>query len=459
MKLVKTISAVLGATVLSPLLLAGQAHAATGGQIADIANANQGKMACDTNSFGERYYLSSCTGNGGRPEYWCADFAKWVWLKAGGINTANLTPAARSFYSYGAGAGTLSDTPHVGDAAVFSDTNSAADIDHVGIVTAVGSNATATIQNGNYGGQGSDQAQFAGSSRVVPTVINATVGSFSNTQGYFLVKYIRPVGVSDAAFGKADLLRVNPNGSLTAWQNSDALSGRWNSPAAAGNIGTTEQFRSKLGDLDGDGNADLLRVNADGSLTAWGNRDAFSGAWTAPVTVGNAGGGDATRVRLTDRNGDGKADRVVVNMDGSMTAWQNNGVLTGGSWSAPMTIGNVGTADQNRVRFGDLNGDGRDDLIRVNDNGSLTAWQNNNVFNGSWSSPAVIGNVGTAEALRVRFADLNADGKDDLIRINADGSLTAWQNNNALGGSWFSEKAIGNAGTTDPTGVEFADLG
>ncbi|MGW4212521.1 FG-GAP-like repeat-containing protein [Lentzea sp. NPDC004789] len=459
MKLAKTISGMLGAVVLSPLLLTGQAYAATGQQIADLANANQGKMACDTNSLGGRYFLSSCIGHSGTPEYWCADFAKWVWMNAGGINTANLTPAARSFYSYGAGAGTLSDTPHVGDAAVFSDTNSAADIDHVGLVTAVNSDGTAWIQNGNYGGQGGDEAQFAGSSHVVPTKITSAVGTFSASQGYYVVKYIRPVGVSDAVGGKADLLRVNADGSLTAWQNTDALAGKWNAPAAAGNIGTTEQFRSKLADLNGDGNADLLRVNSDGSMTAWQNKDALSGSWATPVTVGNAGGGDATRVRLADLNGDGKADLVVVNTDGSMTAWQNNGVLAGGSWAAPVTVGNVGTTDQSRVRFGDLNGDGRDDLIRVNADGSLTAWQNNNALGGSWAAPVTVGNVGTTEQSRVRFGDLNADGRDDLIRVNADGSLTAWQNNNAFGGSWAAPSVIGNAGTTDPTGVEFADLG
>ncbi|PWK86520.1 VCBS repeat protein [Lentzea atacamensis] len=459
MKLVKTISGVLGAAVLSPLLLTGQAYAATGQQIADLANANQGKMACDTNSLGGLYFLSSCTGNGGRPEYWCADFAKWVWMNAGGINTANLTPAARSFYSYGAGAGTLSNTPHVGDAAVFSDTNSAADIDHVGIVTAVNSNGTVAIQNGNYGGQDGDQAHFAGTSRVVPTTINATVGTYSSSQGYYLVKYVRPVGVTEAVASKADLLRVNGDGSLTVWQNNDALAGRWNAPVNAGNIGTTEQFRSKLGDLNGDGNADLIRVNADGSLTAWRNNDALSGAWAAPATVGNVGGGDATRVRLTDLNGDGRADMVVVNMDGSMTAWQNNGVLAGGGWSAPRTIGNVGTTDQNRVRFGDLNGDGRDDLVRVNADGSLTAWQNNNALAGSWAAPGTIGNAGTANATRVRLGDLNADGRDDLIRMNDDGSLVAWRNNNALAGSWAAPSTIGNAGTADPSGIEFADLG
>ncbi|MDT7788346.1 MAG: hypothetical protein QOF58_6765 [Pseudonocardiales bacterium] len=260
--------------------------------------------------------------------------------------------------------------------------------------------------------------------------------------------------------GKADLVRANENGSLTAWQNNGVLEGgSWGAPAFAGNAGTTENLRLKYGDLNGDGKADLLLVGADGVMTAWQNNAALGGSWSSPVTVGNAGGGDATRVRLADLNGDNKADLVVVNMNGSLTAWQNNGVLEGGSWSAPVTAGNAGTTDQSQVRFGDLNGDGRADLVTVAPNGVMTGWLNNNALGGSWSAPAGIGNAGAGGTAGVKLADLNADGKADLIRVGADGGLTAWLNNNAMAGSWASPAGIGNAGTTDPARTEFADLG
>ena len=52
--------------------------------ISNIALANVGKGACSRNSEGGNDFDSSCTGNGGQPEYWCADFARWVWAAAGG---------------------------------------------------------------------------------------------------------------------------------------------------------------------------------------------------------------------------------------------------------------------------------------------------------------------------------------------------------------------------------------
>ena len=436
----------------------GAAQAATGSDIANLATANEGKMACSVNSLGGSGYFSSCTGNGGQPEYWCADFAKWAWTNVGGIATAGLTPAADSFYSYGVNNGTLSDTPELGDAAVFSETNSASNIHHVAIVTGINSNGTVVVENGDYGGQSGTEAQFASTSHVTRATINSTVGTYTSSEGQYLVKYIRPVGVSAVNFGKSDLVRVNADGTLTAWQNNNALAGSWAAPAGIGNAGTTDQTRLKFADLNGDGKDELIRVNDDGSLTAWQNVNGIAGGWGAPVGIGNAGTTDPTRVEFADLNGDGKADLIRVNDDGTLTAWENINGIAGG-WAAPVGIGNAGTTDQTRVEFADLNGDGKADLIRVNDDGTLTAWQNSNALADGWAAPVGIGNAGTTDQSRVEFADLNGDGKADLIRVNDDGTLTAWQNSNALADGWAAPVGIGNAGTTDQTSVKFAELG
>jgi cell wall-associated NlpC family hydrolase len=66
-------------------------------------------------NFFTSYFGAGSTGctNGWRTEEWCADFARFVWGRAGVAYTGGLTPAAYSFYSYGVNHGTW----HGGDLA------------------------------------------------------------------------------------------------------------------------------------------------------------------------------------------------------------------------------------------------------------------------------------------------------------------------------------------------------
>ena len=147
-----------------------------------------------------------------------------------------------------------------------------------------------------------------------------------------------------------------------------------------------------------------------------------------------------------------------INTDGTLTGWQNGNALTG-SWFAPVNIGGVGPVDPAQLRFADLNADRKADLIKVNADGSLVAWQNNDAFAGSWFAPSNIGGVGAGPVSGVKFADLNADGKAEVIKVGNDGGLTAWGNANALAGSWYAPSNIGGVGTVEPERVEFPDLG
>ncbi|MEV0675116.1 VCBS repeat-containing protein [Actinosynnema sp. NPDC050436] len=257
--------------------------------------------------------------------------------------------------------------------------------------------------------------------------------------------------------GRADLVRIEADGSLTGWWNSNAFAGQWNAPAGIGGVGSTDHTRLHFPDLDGDGRDDLVRVEGDGTLTAWRNNNAFAGQWSAPATIGGVGSTDHTRLRFGDLDGDGRDDLVRFEADGTLAAWRNNNALAG-QWGAPGTIGGVGSTDHTRLRLADLDGDARADLVRVESDGLLTAWWNSNAFAGQWNSPVTIGGVGTTDHTRIEFADLDGDNKADAIRAEANGTLTAWWNNNAFAGQWNSPTNIGGVGTTDHTRLRYPDL-
>ena len=133
----------------------------TGQNIANIAKANLGKKACETNSAGGAGYYTSCTGNGGQPEYWCSDFARWVWSQEG-IDVSNINPAARSFANDG-----VQSTPHVGDAVLFSPSGTVADVAHVAIVVQVNADGSVVSVGGDEDGpDNTTEAQYSSASVV-----------------------------------------------------------------------------------------------------------------------------------------------------------------------------------------------------------------------------------------------------------------------------------------------------
>lgn len=174
--------------------LGSTSEAVSGSAIVSLALANVGGMACAKNSLGGHAFESSCTGNGGQPEYWCADFAQWVWANSG-VDTTGLDAAAGSFYVYGQKNGTLSNTPVPGAAVVF-DYQGGGVADHVAIVTQVNSNGTIESVSGDWGGQSGSEATFSSTSHVVlnsPAYASA-VGGTPSVIGMTISGYIQPKG-------------------------------------------------------------------------------------------------------------------------------------------------------------------------------------------------------------------------------------------------------------------------
>jgi hypothetical protein len=101
-------------------------------------------------------------------EEWCADFAEWVWLRAGITQDMDLiNPGANSFYNWGVTQGLSlpidGTDPQVGDAVVFypaGPVTTASGADHVGIVTAVHPDGTIDIVNGDFLGNTNISVQY-----------------------------------------------------------------------------------------------------------------------------------------------------------------------------------------------------------------------------------------------------------------------------------------------------------
>jgi hypothetical protein len=177
----------------APAMSDAAATGVSGATIASIASANIGLGACSTNSAGGMAFETSCVGNGGEPEYWCADFAQWVWQEAG-ADTTGLDAAAGSFYVYGQNNGTLHTTPRLGDAVVFNYSGGGY-ADHVALVVEVNSDGSIETVSGDWNGTGSTEAAFSSTSSVVlnSPAYPAVVGTTPDIMGMTISGFVSPV--------------------------------------------------------------------------------------------------------------------------------------------------------------------------------------------------------------------------------------------------------------------------
>jgi len=229
-----------------------------------------------------------------------------------------------------------------------------------------------------------------------------------------------------------------------------------------------------LGDLDGDGKPDIVVGNEDGSFSALVNLTA-SGAATPSfaakaVFPGKASGNRS--VAVADVNRDSKLDVVGLSRNNNMTQiWLNTTAAGSGilSFSTAQTAYSGGGQPQS-VAVADLNLDGKTDIVISNANpldaqGSFAALVN--LTTSGSTSPSFQMSAFTAGNLpaRVAVADFNADGLPDVaVANNKSGTISIYLNTGVAGATVASFGAMqvmqlgSSASLALPTTVAAADL-
>ena len=230
-------------------------------------------------------------------------------------------------------------------------------------------------------------------------------------------------------------------------------------PAVTYDTGGVDALWVAVADVNNDGMADLVVVNlcmdsscGDGSFSSLavllGNGD---GTFQPPVAFRS--GGSAISLQVADVNSDRKLDVIVANSEGSVGVLLGNG---DGTFQSARTYPSGGVGS-NAIVVVDVNGDGKPDLAVANCNcgprgGSVGVLLGNG--DGTFQ-PALTYPAGGTYTFGLATGDLNGDGKPDLVVTNTGPHTVAALLGN---GDGTFQRAGPRLGGEQPHAVAIADV-
>ncbi|WP_158101811.1 FG-GAP repeat domain-containing protein [Streptomyces swartbergensis] len=150
------------------------------------------------------------------------------------------------------------------------------------------------------------------------------------------------------------------------------------------------------GDVTGDGRADLLTRSAStGKLYVYANNGA--GGFKARALAGSGFGGYKRLIAAGDLNGDGKNDLLAI--DASNELWRFNGTGAGTFKPRSLVFKDWGTSYKDVVGGLDLSGDGRADLVSLDKDGR--AWLNRGNGKGGFDGRSQVGKTTNWSDIRI----------------------------------------------------------
>lgn len=175
------------------------------------------------------------------------------------------------------------------------------------------------------------------------------------------------------------------------------------------------KIQFSVGDFNGDGRADAISREADGSLLLLAGQ--AGNKLGAPVRIGTGWNIFNTVLGDGDFNGDGRADLIARSSDGALWLYPGNGT---GGFQARKQIGSGWSIFKRIIAAGDFDGDKRRDLLGMRTDGSLWLYPGNGT--GGFLAAKQVG-AGWQGFAAIAAAGGLADGAPGLLARSSDGTV------------------------------------
>ena len=275
-------------------------------------------------------------------------------------------------------------------------------------------------------GNGLLPGTYTGTVMVISTSIHLTMSQTIAVT--FTVRETQPNPATSPTAGSPPgaryniLFRNRTDGYLAVWQmNGLALTGVQS--LSINQMPNASWRIAGYGDLNGDGERDIVwEEDTQGWLAVWFMR--------GPQVIGtyylSTNRIDPNwKIRAVgDVNGDGKADLIWRHTDGWLATWTMNGVQVTGTYY--LSINRLADPNWQIVGAGDTDGDGRADILWQNKvDGWLGVW----TLNGPQvlsTQVLSIPKMTVPQWTIMGVGDVNGDGRADLLWEHDDGTLATW---------------------------------